>query len=390
MFFKRIFIIVLDGVGIGSSPDAARFGDSGANTLAHTAEKTSGLNLPNLEKLGLGNISDIAGVEKIEALGCFGKMQEMNPAKNTDAGHWEMMGFVKDPGFPTYPAGFPHGLIKELEMQFGTGIIGNRPASGTEIIKELGKEHLKTGDLIVYTSGDSVLQIAAHVDKYPVEKLYRLCDMARKLCVGRWEVGRIIARPFAGEPNKFYRINEKRKDIPLEFSETTVLDKLKEKGFSTIAYGEVGELFNNKGITEYVHTKTNLEGIDFLKKTLQEDFSGIVFGNLVDFDMLYGHRRDAEGMKNALEEFDDNLCTLIDYLREDDLMIITADHGNDPTFKGTDHTREYVPLLVYGKNCKQNIDLGVRSSFANLGKTIAENFDVEIDEGKSFLKEIKR
>ncbi|MBD3203776.1 phosphopentomutase [Candidatus Woesearchaeota archaeon] len=387
--FERIIIIVMDGVGIGYLPDADKFGDTGADTLGNLAEYMNGISLPYLEKMGLGNIAQVKGIKKVQADACFGKMKEKNPAKNSDAGHWEMMGYIKDPAFSTYPEGFPKDLIKRLEKKFNRKIIGNFPASGTEIIKELGEKHLKTGALIVYTSADSVLQIAAHTQIISVEKLYEYSQIARQICVGKWEVGRIIARPFKGKPGEFERINNKRKDYPLEFDEETVLDKLKEKGYETIAYGEVGELFNMKGITRYIHTKTNPEGIRFIKKILKRKFKGIVFGNLVDFDMLYGHRRNPEGFYRSLKEFDRQIPRITEKLKKQDLLIITADHGNDPTFKGTDHTREYVPLLVYGKNIKKNIDLGIRESFCDIGKTIAENFKVKIKNGKSFLKSMR-
>ncbi|MBN2422774.1 phosphopentomutase [Candidatus Woesearchaeota archaeon] len=385
MVFRRIFIIVLDGCGIGHMPDADRFGDKGANTLVNLSKAVNGLHLPNLEKLGLGNIDSVKGLKKVKSTACYGKMAEQNPAKNTDAGHWEMMGFIKDPGFPVYPDGFPDELINEFEKQIGIKTLGNYPASGTEIIKKLGKEHLKTKKPIVYTSADSVFQIACHSDVYPVEELYKMCETARRLCIGKWEVGRVIARPFTGSPGNFMRINEKRKDYALPFDQETVLDILKEKGYETIAFGEVGELFNMKGITEYVHTKDNKQGIDFILKTMKKDFAGIVFGNLVDFDMLYGHRRNPDGFKKCIEDFDKSLKKITDDLKDNDLLILTADHGDDPTFKGTDHTREYVPLLAYGKKCRQNINLGIRKTFADLGRTIGENFKVEIEEGRSFL-----
>ncbi|MBN1502738.1 phosphopentomutase [Candidatus Woesearchaeota archaeon] len=386
--FKRIFVIVLDGVGIGYLPDAERVGDKGANTMKNIALASNGLSLPNLQRLGLGNIIEIKGIQKTAGIGSFGKMAEKNPAKNSDAGHWELMGYIKDPGFPLYPNGFPKQLLKRFEILTGRKVLGNIRASGTEIIKRLGEEHLKTGKLIVYTSADSVFQIAAHVDIISIEELYGICKKARKLCVGKWEVGRIIARPFQGKADKFQRINERRRDYPLPFKEDTILDKLKENGYDTITFGEVGELFNMKGITKYLHTKDNQQSINFIIQKTQKDFTGILFGNLVDFDMLYGHRRNPAGFKKALEYFDSRLSDIMARLDQDDLLVITADHGNDPTFKGTDHTREYVPLLVYGKKCRPNVNLGTRKSFADVGKTIADNFNLKINNGTSFLKEI--
>ncbi|MFH0875778.1 MAG: phosphopentomutase [archaeon] len=388
MIFKRVIILIVDGCGIGFLPDAMEFGDRGANTLVNAAKYCNGLALPNLESLGLGNITSIKGVKKTYSIGCYGKCAEKNKAKNTDAGHWEMMGYIKNPPFKKYPKGFPEELILKLEKLFGTKLIGNYQASGTEIIKKLGNEHMKTGYPIIYTSADSVLQLAAHIEVIPLKKLYAICEIARNVCVNKYEVGRIIARPFCGKNGYFFRVNDKRKDYAYRFSKETLLDSLKKKEFATIAYGEVGELFAMKGISKYYHTTNNKEGITLIKKLLKTNFAGIVFGNLTDTDMLYGHRRNPFGFKDALESLDLEIGDIITKLKSDDLLIVTADHGNDPTFKGTDHTREYIPLMIYGKNTKQAVNLGIRKSFSDIGKTIAENYSVKLKEGKSFLKEI--
>ncbi len=387
MIFRRIFVIVIDGCGIGGAPDAAEFGDSGADTLGNCAKASGGIHAPVLESLGLGNLGDLRGIRPIKPEACYGSMIERNKAKNTDAGHWEMMGFVKEPPFRRYPEGFPADLISLLREKTGKDFIGNYPASGTEIIEKLGPEHLSTGKIIIYTSGDSVLQLAAHDSILSHEELYDICRIAREICVGPWEIGRVIARPFTGKPGSFRRKNDLRKDFPLMFSSDTLLDALKDAGLHTIAYGEVGELFDMKGITRYQETKDNRSGMRFLMQLLDEDFKGMVFGNLVDTDQLYGHRRDPDGYSRCIEELDAMIGRFISQMKPDDLLMITGDHGNDPTFRGTDHTRERVPLLVYG-GAKGNY-LGERKSFSDLGRTIAENFDVRIDAGDSFLGQVR-
>ena len=390
--YKRIFFIVIDSVGCGTAPLSKNYGDEGANTIGHIASEAGGINLPVLESLGYGNILDIKGVKKVDApLGYYGKMDELSNGKDTMTGHWEFMGIHTQVPFKTFTdTGFPKELINELEEKTGHKIIGNISASGTEIIKDLGEEHLKTGAMIVYTSADSVLQIACHEEAFGLDELYRCCEIAREICMKEeYMVGRIIARPFLGESsNTFYRTTN-RHDYALSPTDVTTLDNLKKKGYDVISIGKINDIFNTMGITEAYKTKSNHHGMQIANELAQKDFTGICFSNLVDFDALYGHRRDVEGYKRALEEFDNDLGKLIPLLNENDLLIVSADHGNDPTWKGTDHTREYVPVLVYSKGLAGG-DLGTRKSFADIGQTIAENFGVEAQKiGDSFLGELK-
>ncbi|MEN1969099.1 phosphopentomutase [Lentibacillus sp. N15] len=388
--FKRVFLIVMDSVGIGEAPDAAKFGDEGADTYGHIAERMHGLNMPNMGKLGLSNIREIDGVEKAAApLASYTKMQEASNGKDTMTGHWEIMGLNIQQPFRTFPDGFPPELITELEQKTGRKIIGNKPASGTAIIEELGKEHLETGALIVYTSADSVLQIATHEEIVPLDELYQICEIARELTLDeRYMVGRVIARPFVGKPGTFER-TPNRHDYALKPFGRTVMNELKDSGYDVIALGKISDIYDGEGVTEAIRTKDNDDGMTKIVETMDKDFTGISFLNLVDFDAKYGHRRDPKGYGEALEAYDARLPEVLDKLTEDDLLIITADHGNDPIHHGTDHTREYVPLLVYHTGSETGKHLPLRDTFADIGATIANNFAVKMPEhGKSFLSDI--
>lgn len=388
--FKRIHLIVLDSVGIGEAPDAELFGDIGADTLGHIAEKMNGLKMPNMGNLGLSNIKEIKGIEKAEKpLSYYTKMQEASRGKDTMTGHWEIMGLITSTPFKVFPDGFPELLITQLERASGRSIIGNIPASGTEILDRLGEDHMKTGALIVYTSADSVLQIAAHEEIVPLEELYKICEQARELTMAEeFKVGRVIARPFVGSPGNFKR-TANRHDYALKPFNRTVMNELKDNGLDVIAIGKIHDIYDGEGITVSVRTVSNMDGMDKLISTLDKDFTGLSFINLVDFDALFGHRRDPEGYGNALEEFDERLPEVFAKLREDDLLIITADHGNDPIHHGTDHTREYVPLLVYSPSFTNGGELPLRKTFADVGATIAHNFHVKWQgAGTSFLENI--
>jgi len=389
--YKRIFIIVMDSVGIGEAPDAEKFNDLGSDTLGHIAEHMGGLNMPNMAKLGLSNIREIKGVPIQEKpLAFYTKMKEASNGKDTMTGHWEIMGLNIEKPFRVFPEGFPPELINQLEEKTGRKIIGNKPASGTEILVELGEEHMETGALIVYTSADSVLQIAAHEEIVPIEELYKICEIARELTLDeKYMVGRIIARPFIGQPGNFSR-TANRHDYALKPFDRTVMNELKDSGFDVIAIGKISDIFDGEGITKSLRTKSNMDGMDKLFETVTMDFKGISFLNLVDFDALYGHRRDPEGYGKALEEYDSRLTEVLDHLTDDDLLIITADHGNDPVHHGTDHTREYVPLLVYSPKMKAGRELPIRETFADIGATVAENFKVKMPAyGTSFLSDLK-
>lgn len=389
--YKRIFIIVMDSVGIGEAPDAEKFGDQGADTLGHIAEQMNGLHMPNMGKLGLSNIRELKGIEKAEKpLAFYTKMREASNGKDTMTGHWEIMGLnIKTP-FQVFPEGFPEELISQLEERTGRKVIGNKPASGTAIIDELGEEHMKTGAMIVYTSADSVLQIAAHEEIIPLDELYHICKIARELTLDeKYMVGRVIARPFIGKPGSFTR-TPNRHDYALKPFDRTVMSELKDAGFDVIAIGKISDIYDGEGVTKALRTVSNMDGMDKLLETFKMDFTGISFLNLVDFDALYGHRRDPQGYGKALEEYDSRLTEVIAEMKPDDLLMITADHGNDPTAPGTDHTREYVPLLVYSKRMTEGKELPLRETFADLGATVAENFQVKMPKyGKSFLKELK-
>ncbi|TQR24226.1 phosphopentomutase [Bacillus safensis] len=389
--YKRIFLVVMDSVGIGEAPDAADFNDVGADTLGHIAEKMNGLHMPNMAKLGLSHIKEIKGIPADEKpLAYYGKMQEASNGKDTMTGHWEIMGLYIDTPFKVFPDGFPDELLNELKEKTGRGIIGNKPASGTEILDELGEEHMKAGDLIVYTSADSVLQIAAHEEVVPLDELYRICEIARELTLDeKYMVGRIIARPFVGEPGAFVR-TPNRHDYALKPFDRTVMNELKDDGLDVIAIGKISDIYDGEGITSSLRTKSNMDGMDKLVDTLKTDFTGLSFLNLVDFDALYGHRRDPEGYGKALEEFDARLPEVFDLLKEDDLLVITADHGNDPVHHGTDHTREYVPLIAYSKKHQGANELPTAKTFADLGATVADNFKSTMPKyGTSFLSKLK-
>ncbi|HIS28367.1 MAG TPA: phosphopentomutase [Candidatus Avamphibacillus intestinigallinarum] len=388
--FNRIFLVVLDSVGIGEAPDAAEYGDLGADTLGHIAENVPGFRMPNASTLGLGNIRTLKGVQAVpQAKAHFTKMQEASVGKDTMTGHWELMGLHIDTAFQTFPNGFPDELIKELEMRTGRKVIGNKPASGTAIIEELGIEHVETGSIIVYTSADSVLQIAAHEGVVPIDELYDICEIARELTLDeKYMVGRVIARPFIGEPGAFER-TANRHDYALKPFGYTVMNALKDGQKDVIALGKISDIFDGEGVTEAVRTKDNADGMEKLITTMKKDFSGLCFLNLVDFDAKYGHRRDPEGYGQALMEFDQKLPEMLANIREDDLIIFTADHGNDPIHHGTDHTREYVPLLAYHQGIQVGKELDIRKTFADVGATIADNFKVaKPKHGKSFLKDI--
>jgi phosphopentomutase len=390
--FKRIHIIVMDSVGIGESPDSKLFGDVGVNTLVHIAEKKNGLHMPNLQQLGLSNICEIQGIKKeFPAKAYFGKMQESSNGKDTMTGHWEMMGLYIASSFRVFPDGFPPELIEKIETFSGRKIIGNKPASGTEIIKELGERQLKTGELIVYTSADSVLQIAANEQVIPLAELYKICQYCRDITrEDPYALGRIIARPFVGDTADTFKRTPNRHDYALKPFGKTVLDSLKEAGLASIAIGKIADIFDGEGVTKAIRTKSNMDGMDQFIALLDEEFRGLSFTNLVDFDAAYGHRRDPIGYGNALEEFDVRLTEVFAKMTDEDLLILTADHGNDPTYKGTDHTREFVPLIVYSKRFSEGEDLEIRQSFSDLGATVADNFDVKMPAyGESFLEKLK-
>ena len=383
---KRAIIIVLDSVGMGELPDAKGYGDEGANTLCNIALNVQGFRLRNLERLGLGNIDAIRCFKKIEKpLACYGRMAEKSPGKDTTTGHWEMTGIVLDKPFPVYPDGFPQDIIQAFEDIIGTKTIGNIASSGTEIIKNLGDIHVKTGYPIVYTSADSVFQIAAHENVILIEKLYKICEIARKLLKDEHAVGRVIARPFKGESGSYIR-TERRKDYSLSPTSKTLLDFVKEKGQKVKAVGKIEDIFNKSGITDSIHTHGNMESVDKTLEYMKEQFEGIIFTNLVDFDMLFGHRNDIQGYADALIKFDKRIPEILNMLKDDDILIITADHGCDPTTKGTDHTREYVPLLIFGTKIRNSVNLGTRQTFSDIAATIGEYLEIDHKfKGNSFL-----
>jgi phosphopentomutase len=389
--FERVIWIVLDSVGIGELPDAADYGDVGRTTLGHIAESRA-LSLPTLVHLGLANIASLAHLPPVSSpIGAYGKGATHSPGKDTTTGHWEMAGVWLDQAFPTYPHGFPRDLIAEFEKQIGRETLGNKPASGTEIIKELGEEHVRTGKPIVYTSGDSVFQIAAHEDVIPIAELYRMCEIARKLLDGPDRVGRVIARPFAGTPGHFARTT-RRHDYAVDPPKPMLLDVLAECGVPVFGIGKIHDIYNGRGVEKYVTTTGNADGMLKLTEALTERTSGLIFCNLVDFDMLFGHRKDVEGFAQSLEEFDRLLDPFLKRMRASDLLIITADHGcdPDPRWPTTDHSREYVPILAYSTRSGAGVNLGIRQTLADMGQTIAENFGGKIPHGKSFLSEISQ
>src|SRR5258707_2591616 len=386
--FNRIILIVLDGAGIGAMPDAPEWGDAGSDTFGHICESRQ-VRLPNLESLGLGNIRPLKGVAEIaKPRGALGKCALASNGKDTTTGHWEMAGIILERAFPTSPNGLPQSVIGQLIKRTNVPeILGNIPASGTEIIKDLGAEHVRTGKPIVYTSADSVFQIAAHEEVIPLERQYEICETARDLLRGEHEVGRVIARPFLGAPGAFYR-TENRHDYAVPPPRDNLLPLLQSNGFDVVCIGKIASIYDSAGVTQDLTAKNNEQSIDQTIRALRDNTRGLIFSNLVDFDMLYGHRRDTEGYARALEHFDSRWPEIESAMNQGDLVIITADHGNDPTYPGTDHTREYAPLIAFGKGLRSGVDLGPRSSLSDIGKTIAQNFALGLGAGKSFLREI--
>ena len=385
--FRRIILLVLDSVGIGEMPDAAVYGDEGSDTLGNIARQRL-LNLPNFKRLGLANLKELQGIEPCRRpRACFGRCALASPGKDTTTGHWEMAGIILDRPFPIYPSGFPRQVMEEFSRLTGRGWLGNVAASGTEIIKELGERHLRTAWPIVYTSADSVFQIAAHEEVIPLEELYRICEAARSMLTGPHEVGRVIARPFIGQPGSFRR-TENRRDYAVPPPKGMLLDLLADRKAPVYSVGKIQDVFLGRGITRHAKTKNNSDGMQKTLQAMEAQRDGLIFINLVDFDQQYGHRNDVDGYAKALEEVDGWLPDLEARLLEDDLVVITADHGCDPTTPSTDHSREYVPLLVFGQRAKQGADLGARESLADIGQTIAENFGVRLTHGNSFLQTV--
>jgi phosphopentomutase len=391
MDIERVIVIVLDGVGVGATDDAHEYGDEGSNSVANTAVTVDGLNLPNMGAIGLGNLTTIQGVPpRKKTKGAFGKMMEKSAGKGSVVGHWELMGVYTPIPFPTYPGGFPEEIIEKfIRTSSAEGVLGNYPASGTEIIQELGEEHISTAYPIVYTSADSVFQIAAHEEVIPIEELYDLCLSAREILAGEHSVGRVIARPFIGDSRDNFKRTERRRDYPLAPTKDTVMDKLITAGNKVYATGKIDDLFGHRGISASHHTVDNEESVQGLIDFLAEDFSGLLISNLIEFDMIYGHRNDPRGFADKLEAFDKYIPEIEAAMTDSDIAMIVADHGVDPTTASTDHSREYVPLLVFGSRVKHDVDLGVRDSFSDVASTIAEIFRLEPPEiGKSFLEDI--
>lgn len=387
---KKAILIVMDSMGIGELSDASEFGDVGANTLGNIISKMNGINIPNLRSLGIGNIDGVSFSRYNEELpiGSYGKLKELSKGKDTITGHWEMMGIETKTPFKTYPNGFPKEFMDIFEDKIGVECLGNYPTSGTEVIDKLGPLHEATGKPIVYTSADSVFQIAANIDVIPLERLYEICEIARDLLVGEFACGRVIARPYKMIDGERVRTSD-RHDYAVSPPVETLLDKIKKAGMTTYAVGKISDIFNGTGIVKAVHTTSNMDGVDKTLEAMNEDFDGLIFTNLVDFDSLYGHRRDVQGYGKAIEEFDERLPEIINKMGYEDLLIICADHGNDPTHEGFDHTREHVPVLIYGKTFKAGVNLGVGNSFANIGMTIADYLNVDkLAIGESFLDQI--
>jgi phosphopentomutase len=388
MAFRRVVWIVLDSLGIGEMPDAADYGDAGSDTLGNLA-RVRPLRLPNFCRLGLANIKPIEGLAPADApLAAYGRCALASPGKDTTTGHWEMAGIHLDKPFPLYPNGFPAGIIHEFETRIGRGTLGNVAASGTEIIKQLGAEHIRTGSPIIYTSADSVFQIAAHEDVIPLWELYKICETAREILRGPHEVGRVIARPFEGEEPDFKR-TANRKDYAVPPPRGMLLDVLSERGVFVHSIGKIFDVFLGRGINVFDKTKNNADGMASTLEALDDTPEGLIFANLVDFDQLYGHRNDPEGYARALEEVDEWIPSLLDKLAQDDLLVFTADHGCDPTTASTDHSREYVPLVVFGKQVRRGVNLGTRGSLSDIGQTVAANFSTRIPRGASFLDDIR-
>jgi phosphopentomutase len=389
---NNVTLIVLDSVGIGELPDAYRYSDEGSNTLSNIIRDAKDVSLPNLNKLGLGTIKGVTGLQSVNEIdGSYGRLMEKSPGKDTTTGHWEIGGIILEQPFPTFPNGFPNELISQFERLIGTKIIGNKVASGTVIINELGQEHISTGYPIVYTSADSVFQIAAHEDIIPVNKLYEICKTAREILKDKYAVGRVIARPFTGESGNFTRTSNRR-DFSLKPIHDTLLDRIKNEGYEVMAVGKIEDIFGGQGITESIHTENNMDGVDKTIEFMKKHKKGLVFTNLVDFDMKYGHRNDVEGYAKALMDFDIRLPEIISNLREDEVLMITADHGCDPTTESTDHSREYIPVLIYGDKIKKGVDIGTRESFTDIGKTIIEMLGIHDEKanGQSFANMIMK
>jgi phosphopentomutase len=385
--FKRIVLVVLDSAGIGELPDAAQWGDSGTDTIGHVLAKERP-SLPNLQKLGLGNIRPLENLPPIpKPEGAYGKAAVFSNGKDTTVGHWEIAGLITPVPFPTYPRGFPDRILEPFKESIGRDILGNKAASGTEIIKELGAEHIRTGMPIVYTSADSVFQVAAHEEIIPLDELYRICQIARHLLVGPDRVARVIARPFLGAPGNFWRTGN-RKDFAVKPPESTLLDRLVDHGLATVGVGKIPSIFDYRGLSQALEAHNNMDSVDQTIRALGSAPDGLIFTNLVDFDMLWGHRRDSQGYAHGLEAFDRRLPDIQAAMLESDCLMISADHGCDPTAHGTDHTREYVPLLVYGKKLEGGVNLGTRRTMADMGQTIAENFGLQLPNGMSFLYDL--
>ncbi len=387
---EQVTLVILDSVGVGAMPDAGLYDDDGSNTLVNTAQAVGGLHMPNMGRLGLGNIVPVEGVTPVDKpAAARGRMAERSPGKDTTTGHWEMAGLILERPFPVYPDGFPPEIISAYEARIGRPVLGNKAASGTVIIEELGRKHIETGYPIVYTSADSVFQVAAHEEVIPAEDLYEMCRQAREMLVGKHAVGRVIARPFTGRPGSFRR-TERRHDFSLKPPRPTILNVLHNNGVPVTAVGKVEDIFAGSGITRSFPVKGNKYCMDVTVELVRRRTRGLVFTNLVDFDMLYGHRNDPRGFADALEEFDRRLPELISVMQEADVLIITADHGCDPTTSSTDHSREYVPLLVYGKQVQGGVNLGVRETFADVAATLADFFAVPFSIGRSFAEELKQ
>lgn len=388
---KRVILMVMDSIGVGALPDAQLYGDAGSDTLGHIRERYPDLDIPNLRNLGFGNIQNVAEgyLQVSQPQGAYGKLKELSKGKDTITGHWEIAGIRTDVPFKTYPEGFPQEFIEKFQQEIGCEVLGNCTASGTVIIEELGEEHEASGKPIVYTSADSVFQIAANINVISLEKLYEICQKARNLLQGDWACGRVIARPYTIENGHRVRTSDRR-DYAVSPPSKTMLDYISEAGQTVHAVGKISDIFNGKGVTASIHTDNNMDGVDKTIDAMKQEFSGLIFTNLVDFDSKYGHRRDAVGYGKAIEEFDARLPEIIAAMHEDDVLMLCADHGNDPTHSGWDHTREHVPVVIYGKDVK-SVDLGVRESFADIGATICEMLSVEKTAvGESFLSEIKK
>jgi phosphopentomutase len=389
-YISRVFVIVLDGVGVGETPDAQQYGDTGSNSISNTARAVGGLSLPHMQALGLGNLTDILGVlPRQETLGAYGKCAEMSEGKGSDVGHWELMGHVTETPFPTYPNGFPDEILTPFKERTGRGVLANRAASGTEIIKELGEEHLRTGDLIVYTSADSVFQIAANESIVPIEELHRFCEIAREILTGKHTVGRVIARPFEGTSSENFKRTDRRKDYPFMPPDKLIFDKLVDAGHQVYATGKIDDLFGHRSISQSHHSVNNDVSIQAAIDFLSEPFTGLLMSNLIEFDMIYGHRNDPAGYARKLEEFDVYIPAIRTAMKTTDIAMIVADHGVDPTTDSTDHSREYIPLLVFGEQVKHGVNLGIRQTYADVAATIAEIFDIPAPKyGTSYLGEI--